>query len=310
LLKYRLENWFEKSRTSEVVESSKSMKRILFACVHNAGRSQMAAALFNRYVDDGKATAFSAGTAPAERVHPEVLEAMKEIDIDLTGISPQRLTDELARSADVLVTMGCGDACPVAPGTERLDWPLEDPKGKSAERVRAIRNDVRDRVRAFIAARRWTKDDAGASVATIVPAQASDEEAVRRLLADARLPLGGLALAFPGGYAVARTQGIVGCAGMEVHDRDGLLRSVAVRATGRHAGLGARLVEDRLAAARSMKLEHVYLITTTAAPFFERLGFEKVERDAVPAGIRRSEEFASICPGTAAVLRKAIGTVS
>jgi arsenate reductase (thioredoxin) len=105
------------------------MKTYLFACVHNAGRSQMAAAFFNTLADPAKARAISAGTSPGERVHPEVVSAMREVGTDLSGMKPQKLSDDLARSANVLVTMGCGDACPLVPGTRVEDWPLDDPKG-------------------------------------------------------------------------------------------------------------------------------------------------------------------------------------
>jgi arsenate reductase len=122
------------------------MKTILFACVHNAGRSQMSAALFNMLVDPKKARAISAGTEPGPRVHPEVLEAMKELGVDLSNAKPQKLTAELASTASLLVTMGCGETCPVVPGLKREDWPLEDPKGKPIARVREIRDDIRKRV--------------------------------------------------------------------------------------------------------------------------------------------------------------------
>jgi arsenate reductase len=101
------------------------MKTILFACVHNAGRSQMAAAWFNRLADATKARAISAGTMPGTRVHPEVAAVMNEVGIDLSNATPTFLSDDLARSAALLITMGCGDACPVVPGLKRDDWPLE-----------------------------------------------------------------------------------------------------------------------------------------------------------------------------------------
>jgi len=122
------------------------MKTYLFACVHNAGRSQMAAAWFNRLANPGKARGISAGTQPGAGVHPEVLAAMKEVGIDLSSAVPQKLTDELAGTATMLVTMGCGEACPYVPGLRRDDWPLEDPKGKPMTRVREIRDEVRARV--------------------------------------------------------------------------------------------------------------------------------------------------------------------
>src|SRR6187402_723805 len=123
-----------------------SIANVLFACIHNAGRSQMAAAWFNHLADPSKARAISAGTEPGSRVHPEVVAAMKEVRIDLSDGKPQFLSDELAASASLLVTMGCGEACPHVPGLRRMDWPLEDPKGKPIERVREIRDDVKARI--------------------------------------------------------------------------------------------------------------------------------------------------------------------
>jgi arsenate reductase len=119
---------------------------VLFACVHNAGRSQMAAAFFNALADPSRARAISAGTQPAAHVHPEVIAVMREVGVDLTGATPQYLTDELARSVQVLVTMGCGEQCPIVPGVKRVDWELPDPKGQSLDRVRAIRDDIKHRV--------------------------------------------------------------------------------------------------------------------------------------------------------------------
>jgi arsenate reductase (thioredoxin) len=135
------------------------MKTVLFACIHNAGRSQMAAAWFNALSDHDKAAAISAGTEPGVRVHPEVVAAMREVGIELEGLAPQKLTDELAATASILVTMGCGEACPVVPGLKRMDWPLEDPKGKSIERVREIRDDVRQRVSELLREQGWAKPD-------------------------------------------------------------------------------------------------------------------------------------------------------
>ena len=131
------------------------MKTVLFACIHNAGRSQMAAAWFNTLADHSKARAISAGTEPGTRVHPEVLTAMREVGIELEGVAPQKLTDELAAQATILITMGCGEACPVVPGLRRMDWPLEDPKGKPVERVREIRDDVKSRVAGLLEAEHW-----------------------------------------------------------------------------------------------------------------------------------------------------------
>ena len=131
------------------------MKTVIFACIHNAGRSQMAAAWFNALANPEEARAVSAGTDPGTRVHPEVLEVMNEVGVDLSQQKPQRLTDELARGAGMLITMGCGEQCPVVPGLQRDDWPLEDPKGKSVERVREIRDEVKERVQRLINERGW-----------------------------------------------------------------------------------------------------------------------------------------------------------
>jgi arsenate reductase len=122
------------------------MANVLFVCLHNAGRSQMSQALFERAAGPGHRAA-SAGTTPAEHLHPEVVEVMNELGIDLTDRVPRRLTDELVRWADVVVTMGCGDACPYIAGKRYIDWDLRDPKGRPLADVRAIRDDIEDRVR-------------------------------------------------------------------------------------------------------------------------------------------------------------------
>jgi arsenate reductase (thioredoxin) len=116
--------------------------RALFVCVHNAGRSQISAALWERAGGEAR----SAGTEPAERVHPEVLEAMDELGVDLSDHVPQKLTREMAEWADVVVTMGCGDECPYIPGKRYIDWDLPDPKGRPLEEVRAIRDDIAERI--------------------------------------------------------------------------------------------------------------------------------------------------------------------
>jgi arsenate reductase (thioredoxin) len=126
------------------------MANVLFVCLHNAGRSQMSQALFERAAG-GRHTARSAGTTPIDRVHPQVVDAMHELGIDLDGRVPQRLTDEHAEWADVVVTMGCGDACPYIPGRRYIDWDLRDPSGEPPETVRAIRDDIARRVDALVA---------------------------------------------------------------------------------------------------------------------------------------------------------------
>jgi arsenate reductase len=128
------------------------MIAVLFACVANAGRSQMAAAFFNQIADPTKARAISAGTRPGAAVHPEVVAVMRESGIDLSNARPQLLTPELAASAQLLITMGCGDECPYVPGVQRDDWPLDDPAGRSIERVRQIRDEIETRVRTLVTA--------------------------------------------------------------------------------------------------------------------------------------------------------------
>ena len=125
------------------------MARVLFVCLHNAGRSQMSRALFERAAS-GRHEADSAGTAPADRVHPEVAEAMRELGVELEDARPRKLTDEQARAADVVVTMGRGDECPYIPGKRYVDWDLPDPRGRPLEEVREIRDDIERRVRALV----------------------------------------------------------------------------------------------------------------------------------------------------------------
>ena len=126
------------------------MATVLFVCLHNAGRSQMSQALFERAAGPGHEAA-SAGTTPAERVHPEVVEVMGELGIDISDRVPRGLTDELARWADIMVTMGCGDECPYIPGTRYVDWDLPDPKGRPIDEVRAIRDDIAARIDGLLA---------------------------------------------------------------------------------------------------------------------------------------------------------------
>lgn len=122
------------------------MRTFIFACVHNAGRSQMSAAFFNELADPDRARAISAGTHPAGHVHPVVVDAMREVGIDLSDAKPQKLTTELAQNAEMLVTMGCGDECPYVPGLRRDDWPLPDPKGQGIGSVRQTRAEIKRRV--------------------------------------------------------------------------------------------------------------------------------------------------------------------
>ena len=129
--------------------------KVVFACVANAGRSQMAAALFNTLASPTRARAISAGTRPETAVHPEVVAAMSEKGIDLSTAKPQYFSTDLAKGAHIVITMGCGDECPLIPGVERDDWPIEDPKGKPVEDVRRIRDEIQERVTDLVKERKW-----------------------------------------------------------------------------------------------------------------------------------------------------------
>jgi arsenate reductase (thioredoxin) len=133
-----------------VEETAASVPEVLFVCVHNAGRSQMAAGLLDRYAS-GRVRVRSAGSTPADEIDPSVVQVMVEVGIDLSKGSPKPLTDEAVREADVVITMGCGDACPIYPGKRYLDWDLTDPSGKPVEEVRPIRDEIDRRVRALVA---------------------------------------------------------------------------------------------------------------------------------------------------------------
>jgi arsenate reductase len=139
------------------MEMTVRLEHVIFACVQSAGRSQMAAAFFNLLADPSKARAVSAGTRPGERVHPEVVAVMAEAGLDLSAATPRQLTAALAEGASLLITMGCGDECPHIPGLQRDDWPLADPKGQPLQRVREIRDDVRQRVARLVSAHGWAR---------------------------------------------------------------------------------------------------------------------------------------------------------
>ena len=130
--------------------STDVIPEVLFVCVHNAGRSQMAAALLDRHAA-GRVVVRSAGSAPADEINPAVVEAMAEVGLDLSKEFPKPLTDDAVLGSDVVVTMGCGDACPVYPGKRYLDWALPDPAGKTVQEIRPIRDEIDRRVRALLA---------------------------------------------------------------------------------------------------------------------------------------------------------------
>jgi arsenate reductase len=276
------------------------MNKVIFACVHSAGRSQMAAAFFNAISNGSKARALSAGTDPGERVHPEVVAVMKEVGIDLSNAKPQRLTSELARGAGLLVTMGCGDECPVVPGARRDDWLLPDPKGKSLDEVRRIRDDIRRRVRELVE----REGSLAARAVEIRRALSGDRASVENLLRTSGLPLEGVQEHF-GSFVVATSDSrVVGTAGVELYGESALLRSVAVDSDFRGTGVGTRLTDAALALAAAAGATSVSLLTTTAAPFFSARGFAVVPWSALPSNLSASSELTGACPTTATAMHR------
>lgn len=273
------------------------MKTVLFACVHNAGRSQMAAAWFNALSDPARVRGISAGTAPGSRVHPEVVEVMREVGIDLATQQPKFLSDALAREAALLVTMGCGEACPAVPGLRRLDWPLEDPKGKPLDRVREIRDEVQNHVARLLAEQGWAR------AIDVQPLGEADLPAVCALLAQHQLPTQGVS-AGPG-FFVARQEGrVIGSIGVEQYGEVGLLRSLAVETAQQKTGVASALVQRAVEHGTHAGLSALYLLTTTAPGFFERHGFARCPRAEAPPGLRDSWELRTGCPDSAVFMRR------
>jgi arsenate reductase len=259
----------------------------------------MAAALFNHFADPSRARAISAGTQPGSRVHPEVLQAMGEVGIDLSQVKPQKLTDELASGAQLLVTMGCGEACPVVPGLKRDDWPLEDPKGKSVERVREIRNEVKQRVLELLSARGWLP-------VQIRKATPDDLPEVLQLLSEAALPIAGVADHFKNFHVALQEKQVLGAAGAEIYGEYALLRSVVVSATRRNLGVGDTLIGRVTTYLHSRGIRGIYLLTTTAGRYFLQRGYQLIERDHVPVTLQQSVEFTGACPDSAQTLYRDI----
>ncbi len=272
--------------------------KTLFLCVANSARSQMAEGLARRLFG-GRVPVESAGSRPS-RVNPLAIEVMREIGIDLAGHRSKGV-DELARDGvERVITLCAEEVCPLWLGdVQRLHWPIPDPAGdgESPERFRAARDEILRRLVGLAA----TIVPGGVALS---PARAEDLDAVRALAARAELPVEGLTDQFPGGYTVAlRGDTLVGAAGLEVHDDAGVLRSVVTAPGERGNGLGVALTADRLVAARQRGLAAVYLLTTTAADFYDRFGFREFVRAEVPAAVAGCPEFASICPSSAACRR-------
>jgi len=275
------------------------MKTVLFACVHNAGRSQMAAAIFNQLANPALARAISAGTNPGEHVQAEVVLAMRELGIDLSHARPQRLTTTLAKAASLLITMGCGESCPFVPGLARDDWPLEDPQDKAPERVRQIRDQVRKRVWTLLTERGW-----GISVGQDLRDSRPDEDPqLRVFLEDAGLPADDVETGRQEYLLAREAERIVGSVGLEVVGADALVRSLAVAQDRRGLGLGKRLLQAATQRARARGIKTLYALTTTAEAFATTEGFARILRTEVPGAIASLPQFRALCPATAVCMR-------
>jgi thioredoxin type arsenate reductase len=273
---------------------------VLFLCVANSARSQLAEGLARRMFGSGTRVQ-SAGSRPG-RVNPNAIEAMREVGIDISAQRSKSVDEIDPASVDVVVTLCAEEVCPIWPGRfTRLHWPLADPatsdpsvsRDQVLARFRTTRDELERRLWELAASQ--PRADV-----TIEPANANDRAVVDGLIARSDLPITVVAEQFPTAYVVARRRGaVVGVAALEICGDVGLLRSVAVDAAERGSGLGVTLVANRLSSARGVSLHSVYLLTTTAAPFFARFGFTPVARDAAPAALQATSEFASLCPALA-----------
>jgi N-acetylglutamate synthase-like GNAT family acetyltransferase len=203
----------------------------------------------------------------------------------------------LAREAQLLVTMGCNEECPVVPGLQRIDWNLADPKGETLERVRAIRDELKELVSALICERGWS-----AGAFQVRGAREEDFPAVTRLLERAKLPLAGVREHWDH-FLVAESSGqLLGAVGLEIHGRSGLLRSLVVDQNFRSKGVGRALVTSLNPLIRGSGLDGLFLLTTTAVDFFARLGFARITREKLPASLNASEELRGACPASAVAM--------
>jgi protein-tyrosine-phosphatase/N-acetylglutamate synthase-like GNAT family acetyltransferase len=269
---------------------------ILFLCVANSARSQMAEGLARQMFRD-RVPVLSAGSRPS-RVNPCAIEVMREVGVDLSGHRSKSVQSIDPAQVGTVVTLCAEEVCPLFLGrARRLHWPIPDPASDDPAlspddllaRFRAARDEIRRRLAALAPQ----------------PARREDLAGVLALVAAAGLPTAGLADQFPAAYAVFRDgDEVIAVAGLEVHGAQGLLRSVAVAPAHRAADLGRLLVDDRLGEARERGLASVYLLTTTAADYFGRLGFTRVARESASAPLLHSPEFAAICPATAVCMVK------
>jgi arsenate reductase len=259
-------------------------------CVANSARSQMAEGLARRLFGS-RVQVQSAGSAPSV-VNPLAVEAMREVGVDISAATSKSVDDIVPASANLAITLCAEEVCPLWMGDgTRLHWPIADPAAiGTIEAFRAARDEILGRLIELA-------PTLGTEAAMIRPALGVDFDEVVQLLAASQLPTDGVIDQFPAAYVVARQDGrTVGVAALERHGDAGVLRSVAVAPEYRGTGLGIALVANRLLASK----DPIYLLTTTAAPFFARFGFRTIARDSVPPAIASSIEFATaMCPSSA-----------
>lgn len=288
---------------------SNEAQSILFLCVANSARSQMAEGLARMIFGD-RVPVMSAGSEPS-KVNPYAVEVMRELGLDLAAHRSKSVQTIEPATVGTVITLCAEEVCPAFLGkARRLHWPIPDPASKDPSipreemltRFRTARDTIRGMLERFAAEELLVGD------VTIRPARAEDLAAVRQLVVAAGLPDAGIADHFPGGYAVFHEgETLIGTAGLEVHGESGLLRSVAIAPSHRGMGLGRKLAEDRLRTARARGLSRVYLLTTTTPEFFRHLGFERVARESAPTSLQRSSEFATLCPASAICMVMRLG---
>jgi protein-tyrosine-phosphatase/N-acetylglutamate synthase-like GNAT family acetyltransferase len=270
---------------------------VVFLCVANSARSQMAEGLA-RSLFGNLVRVQSAGSAPSN-VNPNAIAAMREVGIDITSHASKSVDTIDPATIACVITLCAEEVCPVWPGAiDREHWPLPDPAATGD--FGTARDDIRRRLWGFAAAN--LPDGVSLEAATI-----ADRDAIEALIRASDLPVDVVRDQFPSAYVVARRGGaVVGVAALELHDHVGLLRSVAVAPSERGRGTGLALVGNRLTAARSHGVGHVYLLTSTAARFFQRFGFAETDRASAPPSLQRTPEFAALCPSTATCMVVAV----
>jgi arsenate reductase len=280
--------------------------RALVLCTGNSARSQMAEGLLRSL--DPMLEVESAGTAPAALVHPAALEAMAEIGIDIRAAQPKSVDRFLTEPFDFVITVcdSANETCPHFSGNvrHRVHLGFEDPaqtRGSTEEILNAfrrIRDQIRDRLGDFYQTR--IRTSMLVSIRTATPRDLND---ITSLLKRSNLPVEGLEDQFGDNYAVAESASrIVGSAGIEIYGDDGLLRSLAVDESMRSEGVGDALFRFVVRDVSRRGLKSLYLLTTTAAGYFERRGFTQIDRDQAPPAIKASREFAELCPSTSTAM--------